>query len=863
MCSKSIQTVTFKSASLDSNVDLCDEIYSELSACNKDLKKQSKCCMLHGHSGAGKTLFACEYAKYFCAKHAQNHFVHWFYSEHGGDMIKIAYKYSLTLNMDIMSASNELKVNLDAICAKIRQNKHIEFLFVYDNVKDYGHFKDFVSMFVKLKNVQVLVTTQDNELASRYYTVNMDERVSRKHWRIAKLEMDANLTGLLQNVLQNAAHKELAEFVKFAACMNQEFVSIKLLEKVSGHLYASLCEEIKQCQLEHFLLEALQDDDEKEVKVLKVDHFLKKEFASMFETEHEYVLRYLRLFNEMVKIEHSSMNTMDTDLAFYEDMIIFKEKCKNFDKNDDIREELAKLYLNLGLINECVFSLQKEAVDFYEMGLSIAREMYARDKTRCANECALALILVAKHLIDSQETPGDLDKARTYYELAYAIDSKYKTSIATCLAEVFKLARDYAKSREWLELALNSETDPFKVNSIKFSLAQLKPFLSEPTSSAEILDLLQEALDIQLLNHDKEHELVLDAIFAIAEHYRSLGEYKTALSDYKQIEETIRLNENTSQLYSEIFKGNLMNSIAISFGQLEGHYDESRTYMDKALSIYREYFKNEQNPAMVTILSNYADLLLGVNNEVAKKYLEEAKAICDELGLKREKVAVLCNLSRIYHDDANMLKKLGYYVLALDLCNELQLREEKVACLKNIGWTYGHDMNDFATQIEKYTDAVKVLKEMSDGEENLHTAEFYYDIGFAYLRLDKPTACIQSVESSLAIRQTLDATGQLDLAKCYVYLATAYGMLSEKVKQIEYATLALDIFNIVYPNKLDLPNPYNKIFVMLCKCMENYYEGVSSEEKVNEFKRKADELIQLDEQRANSDKYNFIFMALD
>ncbi len=448
-------------------------------------------------------------------------------------------------------------------------------------------------MFVKLKNVQVLVTTPDNELASRYYTVNMDERVSSKHWRIAKQEMNANLTRLLQNVLQNSANKELAEFVKFAVCMNQEFVSIKLLEKVSGHSYASLCEEIKQCQLEHFLLEALQDvddddenDDEKEVKVLKVDHFLKKEFVSMFETEHEYVLRYLKLFNEMIKIEHSSMNTMDTDLAFYEDMVIFKGKCKNFDKNEDIQEELAKLYLNLGLINECVFSLQKEAVDFYEMGLRIAREMYARNKTRCANDYALALILVAKHLIDSQETSGDLDKARANYELAYAIDSKYKTSIAACLAEVFKLARDYAKSREWLELALNSETDPFKVNSIKLSLAKLKPFLSEPTSSAEILELLQKALDIQLLNHDKEHELVLDAIFAIAEHYRSLGEYKLALSDYKQIEETIRLNENNSQLYSEIFKGNLMNSIAISFGQLEGHYEESRAYMDKALSIF-------------------------------------------------------------------------------------------------------------------------------------------------------------------------------------------------------------------------------------------------------------------------------------
>jgi signal transduction histidine kinase len=137
-------------------------------------------------------------------------------------------------------------------------------------------------------------------------------------------------------------------------------------------------------------------------------------------------------------------------------------------------------------------------------------------------------------------------------------------------------------------------------------------------------------------------------------------------------------------------------------------HEEALEYYLKALAIFEKIGSKE---GRMNILGNLAVTHIDLNNnEQAIYYLEQLKAMAEELNDKVEMCSVYLNFGHVYFNDGEVDKALEYFLKSLEISRPNRLRAEEMEALLALARIYSDELEDF-DKAEEYADEVLHLAE--------------------------------------------------------------------------------------------------------------------------------------------------------
>ena len=229
--------------------------------------------------------------------------------------------------------------------------------------------------------------------------------------------------------------------------------------------------------------------------------------------------------------------------------------------------------------------------------------------------------------------------------------------------------------------------------------SKVKQIRGDTTAS---IPLLQRALE----RCEAEGFFLLQAkvLSGLAEGYRQLGEYDSALEDHFR---ALKINR---QIGNKALEGSNLGNIGLVFTELS-EYEKSLEYYGKALDIHREI---ESKRSEGIVLGNIATVYREQGEyEKSLEHYTKAIDIHREIGNKRSEGSTIGNMGLIYQEQGDHDKALEYYGKALNIHREIGNKRSEGHTLGNIAVIYQFQSN-YEKALEQYSKAIDIAQEIGN-----------------------------------------------------------------------------------------------------------------------------------------------------
>jgi tetratricopeptide (TPR) repeat protein/CHAT domain-containing protein len=327
---------------------------------------------------------------------------------------------------------------------------------------------------------------------------------------------------------------------------------------------------------------------------------------------------------------------------------------------------------------------------------------------------------------------------------------------------------DYAKAREYYELALNGN---------------LALFGEEDADTSMLLNTLGDI-------------------------YTRLGDYAKAKA---HLERSLAIS---TKIWGEghPYTASSFNNLGSLHTEL-GDYAKAKEYFERSLALFLKNF-GENHPDTVSTINNLGSLYIETGDNVkAKEYHERALAARVKLfGEKHPKTAnSLNNLGLTYSRLGDYTKAEQYYKQALAVKLEMSGEHPETAnSLDNLGSLYA-ERGDYVRAKEHHERALTIFLKFF-GEENEHTAESISSLGSFFLTLGDHIKAKEHYERALAIRVKIFGEEHVRTADSLNNLGRVYFTFGNHAKAKEYYEHALEIkLKILGVNHPKVGNSFNNL----------------------------------------------------
>jgi tetratricopeptide (TPR) repeat protein len=262
------------------------------------------------------------------------------------------------------------------------------------------------------------------------------------------------------------------------------------------------------------------------------------------------------------------------------------------------------------------------------------------------------------------------------------------------------------------------------------------------------------------------------ALGNLANIFRSLGDYKTAMQFHQQVRQVFEEAGDRHNVAAALHNIGVLH-------QNQGEYPQALEFYQQSLKIKEEISDRAGVASSLHQIGNLHNLQ-GEYPQALEFYQQSLK-ILDETGDRAGVATNLHNIGMVHHDQGEYPKALEFYQQSLKIKEEIGNRAGVASSLHQIGMLY-QDQGEYPKALEFYQQSLKILEEIGN---RAGVASSLHQIGnLQYLQGEYPQA-LEFYQSSLQIAEEIGdragvagSLGQL-------------GLLYEKTDQLENAIQAL------------------------------------------------------------------------
>lgn len=279
--------------------------------------------------------------------------------------------------------------------------------------------------------------------------------------------------------------------------------------------------------------------------------------------------------------------------------------------------ELGWIYLEIGKT--------RQAIEYYEQSLSIAKEVYGEKNDIVAT--------ILNNIGTALAGLGDHKKAIEYFEQAVFINKEINGERHPSIANLNNLASswialgEHKKAIKYSEQALSNLREIYgeKHHHVAACLATIGSAWAELRKYKKAMKYYEQSLAIVREVYGEKHPNVASSLNNIGTLCADIGEHNRAIEFYEQ---ALSLDK---ELYGEKHPkiAILLSNIGGAWKNL-GVHKKALTYYEQALSIHREYY-GEKNPNVAIVLNNIGSAWAELGDfKRAKNYFKQAYYIFRE-----------------------------------------------------------------------------------------------------------------------------------------------------------------------------------------------------------------------------------------
>ncbi|GMO42373.1 MAG: hypothetical protein Pg6C_03850 [Treponemataceae bacterium] len=467
------------------------------------------------------------------------------------------------------------------------------------------------------------------------------------------------------------------------------------------------------------------------------------------------------------------------------------EKYLSLEAGGRSKEELARLYNNIGSFVGDVLGDYARALEYQKKALEIREEALGKKHLDTANSY--------NNIGSIYGDLGHYAVALEYHQRALEIFEetlgKKHPNTATAYSgagyDCQKLG-DYARSLEYDKNALEIRENVLGKNhpDTAVSYNNIGVVYDHLGDYARALEYYKKALEIREKVLGKKH---LDT----AGSYNNIGFVFTNLGDYAK---ALEYQKYALKIFEEVLgkkhpdTASIYNNISLIYTK-QGDYTRALEYDKKALEIRED-----------VLGAKHLDTALSYNNigssyyhlgdyPKALEYLQQALETREEvLGAKHPSIAESYNnVGVCYGDIGDYAKNLEYQKKALEIREEVLGAKHPDTALSynNIGSNYYH-IGDYHKALEYYKKALEIFEEVL-GAKHPDTVSTYNNIGDTYQSLGNSARkqgnnarAVEYYKKALEIREEILGTNHTNTAQLYENVAAGYEALGDYVGALEY-----------------------------------------------------------------------------
>jgi signal transduction histidine kinase len=274
-----------------------------------------------------------------------------------------------------------------------------------------------------------------------------------------------------------------------------------------------------------------------------------------------------------------------------------------------------------------------------------------------------------------------------------------------------------------------------------------------------------------------------DSLFALANQYRSNGNYNQSIAVYRQSLSLSLKNKDSLGI------GNALNGIGIA-NDKKGKYAEALEYYFKALKIYSNIGNNVKAGGTLKNIGNTYRVLQRYNN--ASGFLLQALAVQQKEKDSTRIANILNDIGLVYYDQDSSAKALSYFKRIIAEFNAHITDEIRANVFNNIGLTYAK-LKRYGDALSYYQPALALMQKRND---QYGIALVLGNTGDLYYKMNNFPKALEYHLQNLALVQQMNSNELLQ--QSYNNLQRTYLALGNYKKAYEYQQGEMAIKDTIY-----------------------------------------------------------------
>jgi tetratricopeptide (TPR) repeat protein len=638
-----------------------------------------KILSLFSPSGTGKTQLAIEFARqsYLCREYTA---VIWI--EAGNDVREAYNTFAERFHDKKIATWMKFEEKIHAV-ASILSEQYNSILFVFNNVNSYEEIRPYLLELPTSQRIHVLLTVQDQELASYYEAIFLDKFSEKEgiHY------IQSALKGM------NISEKEAKDFGKY---VDFHPLSLSYLTTYVRAQNISLYELQKRYRAQGLrILQKSMEGHPNEKQGMAI--LLSLEQISKSSTLARKILDVCT-FLVADDISESLLNEYFQEEASEEAIAIARQILNRYSFINLISNKPGYfythrflqeiLYYQLKQQPDILYNLQTTLLIFFEKKLNSYVEEFTSEKSNLQLKFELRQSFVHAQNLSFLISKEDISEGikKTYVKLllkvgnCFEFHAEYRKA-QDCYERILKIYQSTCE--EFFE----PEQSISKKEYVPLTMAELRNSLEIAEMLAECLNNLGTVLGSQddYLKAQKRYEEALKIYCEIIQNENSLevakcltnlGNIFRIQGDYPKAKKHF---EKALELYRTIHGNNQNHDVAHSLNNLgmlfasQNNYFESQKYFEKALRLYRTIYENEQYPHLdiALCLDSLGTVSIKQNDyRKAQHYFEQSLAIYRKIYGNEQHPDIAESLIKIgssFRDQGNYSEWRKYYEQAFKI----------------------------------------------------------------------------------------------------------------------------------------------------------------------------------------------------
>ncbi|MGC9366977.1 MAG: tetratricopeptide repeat protein [bacterium] len=214
----------------------------------------------------------------------------------------------------------------------------------------------------------------------------------------------------------------------------------------------------------------------------------------------------------------------------------------------------------------------------------------------------------------------------------------------------------------------------------------------------------QNALKISINNN--KYDMIVDLNIAIADLKFRMEDFQGSIVEYSKI-----ISKHKTNKYMD----EINNALAENYRSI-GEFDLAYKYYKESLKC----IDPSNSLLLAMIYGNIGNLnIQKMNLNEAEKYLIKSLEICEEIDNLRLKTNIINSLAVIYANRNNYIKSEEFFLKQLILTQKTGNAIEQAVTLNNLGYLNASCLNNYLKALEYYNKALEVYKELDNDQGKL------------------------------------------------------------------------------------------------------------------------------------------------